>query len=263
MTPDGSPFRADMKTVGRQGDWESRTDAKVPAPAEIAARLGIAEDEMCVRTAYEFLADGRPTQLSTNWEPYDLTAGSLVVLPEGGPHAGAGVVNRMAAIGISVSHAVEQQLIAEDQMCAQPRLGLGLVNSGAVHGMSYERVTMPFEPSSPTPRMPGNGCQPGQPSDSRGDGFAGGCLRLGFASEARWLRFVRSRLGAMVPYVPKQPGRNKRLRTALPPVKRAIRLLATDTDRPWGGAGCIRRVGPHRGQGRGVHTGRGVGTLPS
>ncbi|MFI0573202.1 GntR family transcriptional regulator [Streptomyces tendae] len=106
--PEGSPFRADMKAVGRQGDWESRTDAKVPAPAEIAARLGIAEGELCVRTAYEFLADGRPVQLSTSWEPYDLTAGTLVVLPEGGPHAGAGVVNRMGAIGITVSHAVEQ-----------------------------------------------------------------------------------------------------------------------------------------------------------
>ncbi len=106
--PTGSPFRADMKAVGRQGDWESRTEAKVPAPAEIAARLGIAEGELCVRTAYEFLADGRPVQLSTSWEPYDLTSGTLVVLPEGGPHAGAGVVNRMAEIGITVTHAVEQ-----------------------------------------------------------------------------------------------------------------------------------------------------------
>lgn len=97
-----------MKAVGRQGDWESRTEAKVPAPAEIAARLGIAEGELCVRTAYEFLADGRPVQLSTSWEPYDLTSGTLVVLPEGGPHAGAGVVNRMAEIGITVTHAVEQ-----------------------------------------------------------------------------------------------------------------------------------------------------------
>ncbi len=50
----------------------------------------------------------RPIQLSTSWEPYDLTADTLVVLPEGGPHAGAGVVNRMAAIGVMVSHAVEQ-----------------------------------------------------------------------------------------------------------------------------------------------------------
>ncbi|WPW29495.1 GntR family transcriptional regulator [Streptomyces atratus] len=106
--PEGSPFHADMKAVGRQGDWESRTDAKIPAPPEIAARLGISEGDLCVRTTYEFLADGRPVQLSASWEPYDLTAGTLVVLPEGGPHAGAGVVNRMAAIGITVSHAVEQ-----------------------------------------------------------------------------------------------------------------------------------------------------------
>ncbi|MCT9114370.1 IS982 family transposase, partial [Streptomyces mirabilis] len=53
---------------------------------------------------------------------------------------------------------------------------------------------------------------------------------LGFASESGWLRFVRSRLGSMFPYVPKQPGWNKRLRAALPLVKRTIRLLATDTD---------------------------------
>ncbi len=106
--PSGSPFRADMKAVGKLGDWESRTEAKVPAPAEIASRLGIDEGDLCVRTVYEFLADGKPVQLSTSWEPYDLTAGTLVVLPEGGPHAGAGVVNRMAEIGITVSHAVEQ-----------------------------------------------------------------------------------------------------------------------------------------------------------
>ncbi|MER8057706.1 MULTISPECIES: GntR family transcriptional regulator [unclassified Streptomyces] len=105
---DGSPFRADMKALGRQGDWESRTDAKVPAPADVAGRLGIAEGDLCVRTAYEFLADGRPVQLSTSWEPYDLTASTLVILTEGGPHAGEGVVNRMAEIGIIVSHAVEQ-----------------------------------------------------------------------------------------------------------------------------------------------------------
>ncbi len=97
-----------MLAAGKRGGWESRTEAKVPAPAEIAARLGIGEGELCVRTAYEFLADGRPVQLSTSWEPYDLTAGTLVVLPEGGPHAGIGVVNRMAEIGIVVSHAVEQ-----------------------------------------------------------------------------------------------------------------------------------------------------------
>ncbi|MBT2407896.1 IS982 family transposase [Streptomyces sp. ISL-21] len=53
---------------------------------------------------------------------------------------------------------------------------------------------------------------------------------LGFTSESRWLRFVDSRLGALFPYVPKQPGWNKRLRAALPLVKKVIRLLAVDTD---------------------------------
>ncbi|QUW96045.1 hypothetical protein KE639_07315 [Streptomyces sp. V17-9] len=53
---------------------------------------------------------------------------------------------------------------------------------------------------------------------------------LGFASEARWLPFVRSRLGAMLPYVPQRPDWNKRPRAALPLVKRAIRLLAADGD---------------------------------
>jgi hypothetical protein len=53
---------------------------------------------------------------------------------------------------------------------------------------------------------------------------------LGFTSEARWLRFARLNLGAMFPYLPGRPGYNKRLRAALPLVKRAIRLLAVDTD---------------------------------
>lgn len=104
----GSPFQSDMAALGKRGTWESRTDAKVPAPADIATRLGIAEGELCVRTAYEFLADGKPVQLSTSWEPYALTAGTLIVLPEGGPYAGIGVVRRMAEIGVTVTRAVEE-----------------------------------------------------------------------------------------------------------------------------------------------------------
>ncbi|PWK72061.1 GntR family transcriptional regulator [Streptomyces sp. CG 926] len=97
-----------MQALGKQGHWASRTEAKVPAPVEIARRLGIADGDLCVRPVYEFLADGRPVQLSTSWEPYELTAGSLVVPPEGGPHAGVGVVNRMSELEVTVSHAVEQ-----------------------------------------------------------------------------------------------------------------------------------------------------------
>ncbi|MFD3762720.1 hypothetical protein [Streptomyces sp. NPDC058622] len=53
---------------------------------------------------------------------------------------------------------------------------------------------------------------------------------LGFHSEARWLRFTRKRLAALLPYLPQQSGYNKRLRAALPLVKRVIREPATDSD---------------------------------
>jgi Transposase DDE domain len=53
---------------------------------------------------------------------------------------------------------------------------------------------------------------------------------LGFHSEARWLRYARTHLRHLFPFIPRQPGYNKRLRAALPQIKRVIRLLARDTD---------------------------------
>ncbi|AXK35876.1 GntR family transcriptional regulator [Streptomyces armeniacus] len=105
---DGSPFRACMAALGKTGTWENQTNANAPAPPEIAARLGIDEGDRCVCTRYEFLAEGRPVQLSTSWEPYAVTGGTIVVLPEAGPLAGRGVIERMAEIGVEISHAVEQ-----------------------------------------------------------------------------------------------------------------------------------------------------------
>ncbi|MGY1635015.1 IS982 family transposase [Geodermatophilus sp. SYSU D01186] len=49
-------------------------------------------------------------------------------------------------------------------------------------------------------------------------------------SEARWLRLVPEALPGAFPYLPGQSGYNKRLRHALPLLKRVIRDLATDTD---------------------------------
>ena len=53
---------------------------------------------------------------------------------------------------------------------------------------------------------------------------------LGFHSEHRWIRFANCRLRAMFPYLPHQPGYNKRLRAVLPLVKQVIRDLAADSD---------------------------------
>lgn len=53
---------------------------------------------------------------------------------------------------------------------------------------------------------------------------------LGFHSEARWLRYAHAHLGGMFRYLPQRPGYNKRLRAALPLIKRIIRELAHDSD---------------------------------
>jgi hypothetical protein len=52
---------------------------------------------------------------------------------------------------------------------------------------------------------------------------------LGFCSEARWLRYARAHLGDLFPYLPKQPGSNKRLRAAADLIGRVIGVLASDT----------------------------------
>jgi Transposase DDE domain len=52
---------------------------------------------------------------------------------------------------------------------------------------------------------------------------------LGFTSESRWLRHARARLGHLFPYLPLQPGYNKRLRASAALITVVIRVLAADT----------------------------------
>lgn len=52
---------------------------------------------------------------------------------------------------------------------------------------------------------------------------------LGYHSESRWLRYARENLRHLFPFIPLQSGYNKRLRAALPQIKRIIRTLARDT----------------------------------
>jgi hypothetical protein len=75
--------------------------------------------------------------------------------------------------------------------------------------------------------------RPGRPaslSDAELVTLAVAQVLLGVRSEARWLRFVPEHLPGAFPYLPGQSGYNKRLRAALPLLKRVLRALAADTD---------------------------------
>ncbi|WP_326595718.1 GntR family transcriptional regulator [Streptomyces sp. NBC_01803] len=96
------------RSRGKQPDlaWEAASTSTVAPPA-IAERLRVRPGERVMCTQYEYLADRRPLQLVTSWEPLALTEGTEVAFPERGPYARRGVRGRFAAIGIRVVHAKE------------------------------------------------------------------------------------------------------------------------------------------------------------
>ncbi|MYT25132.1 UTRA domain-containing protein, partial [Streptomyces sp. SID7760] len=106
--------------------WEAHSTARTPAPGRIAERLCVAQGDPCVRTTYEFLAEGRPVEVCESWEPMAVTDGTPVVLPEAGPFKGAGVIERMRSIGVLVASATEVPRPARASRAQAQLLGIGV-----------------------------------------------------------------------------------------------------------------------------------------
>ncbi|MER7376388.1 GntR family transcriptional regulator [Streptomyces lanatus] len=122
----GAPSLAAERERGRAGTWDAHSEVRVPAPAAIAERLAVPPGDLCVRTHYEFLADGQPVQLSRSWEPMAITDGTPVMLPEKGPLAGKGVVERMGSIGVEVDTVIELPRPARATREQANLLGIGV-----------------------------------------------------------------------------------------------------------------------------------------
>jgi GntR family transcriptional regulator len=136
----GSPFGIDESASPADGmlvadrpaarfvTWEHHTELIAP-PAHVARRLGTAATApaaaLVTATRYLMTADGQPVQLATSYEPAGLTEGTAVALPEQGPFAGRGVIERMRSIGIEVDQVLEElsvrtSLLAEAAALAIP-----------------------------------------------------------------------------------------------------------------------------------------------
>jgi len=141
----GSPFGIEPSVpvdgeaagvVTRRLTWEHQTE-QVTAPPAVAARLGLPAGAMAVMTRYLMRADGEPVQLAVSSEPAELTAGTPVALPEQGPLAGRGVVERMRSIGVEVDDVTEEVSVrpaslTEATVLAIPA-GAGLLAIDRVH----------------------------------------------------------------------------------------------------------------------------------
>ncbi|WP_093799259.1 GntR family transcriptional regulator [Streptomyces sp. Wb2n-11] len=121
-----TPFRQEQAEAGARGTWESGSEQE-GATASIAKRLGIQEGDRVMRTRYVFRDAGEAMMLSTSWEPLAVTGRTPVMLPEEGPLAGCGVVERMAAIDIVVDNVVEE-------VGTRPGLAEELLRLGGVPG---------------------------------------------------------------------------------------------------------------------------------
>jgi GntR family transcriptional regulator len=116
----GSPFGIDESGSPADGilasdhraamyvTWEHHTEHIAP-PAHVARRLLPADAAgLVTATRYLMSADGQPVQVATSYEPAGLTEGTAVALPEQGPWAGRGVIERMRSIGIEVDQVLEE-----------------------------------------------------------------------------------------------------------------------------------------------------------
>jgi DNA-binding GntR family transcriptional regulator len=138
----GSPFGLDEAAQdagpasARRVSWEHQTSRVIPPP-HIARRLGLEPGvDTVVSTRYLLTADSEPVQLATSYEPDRITAGTPVAVPEQGPLAGRGVIERMASIGVVVDQVVEEVSVRPPLRAEATALGL---STGAL-ALVVERV---------------------------------------------------------------------------------------------------------------------------
>ncbi|MDT0342476.1 GntR family transcriptional regulator [Streptomyces litchfieldiae] len=141
---DCSPFRQEQADERVRGTWEGDSEQAEASPA-IAERLRIEPREAVMCTRYVFRVGGEPAMISTSWEPLRLTGRTPVMLPEQGPLAGRGVVERMAAIDIVVDN-VAEEVGARPALAAEARVLGGLAgHSVLVISRTYRAGSLPVE----------------------------------------------------------------------------------------------------------------------
>jgi len=121
----GSPFGlAETEHPALRVSWEHQTEQAAP-PAAVARRLGAsAATALVTVTRYLLTAGGEPVQLAISYEPAGLTEGTPVALPEQGPLAGRGVIERMASIGIEIDQVVEELTVRQSYLAEAEALAL-------------------------------------------------------------------------------------------------------------------------------------------
>lgn len=107
--PDGLSANRDEAAAGGYLDEVDRAERGiVDATAALAQRLDVAVGASLSVVRYRWLVGGMPTQISTQWEPLDLTRGTSAELPASAERGQPAVFARFARIGWYQHRVVEE-----------------------------------------------------------------------------------------------------------------------------------------------------------
>lgn len=101
----GSSFAVEIRKAGLVPRADLADLSTVPAPAEVAEHLEIAEGDPVVRRTRHMFASDRPVQLATSYLPLTIAGSQDIALPDTGP---TGLYKRLAAHGYGVARFVEE-----------------------------------------------------------------------------------------------------------------------------------------------------------
>jgi GntR family transcriptional regulator len=98
-------FDSEVLALGLEPRHEITVE-RMPAPADIAAALGISEGALCLVRSRRLLASGIPVRLNASWFPLDIADGT--VLEADGPVIKGGVKSALAELGYQETSASER-----------------------------------------------------------------------------------------------------------------------------------------------------------
>jgi len=130
---------APNRSESAEGGWLDHVDAEVweeEAVEDIAERLGIAEGDPVSVVRYTWSVDGQPIQVSTQWEPLSLTAGTPIETPVDGTRGNPGVIARFDSIGLHIDHVDETTRTRMPNADESRRLNIG----GGIPVFAIERT---------------------------------------------------------------------------------------------------------------------------
>jgi GntR family transcriptional regulator len=102
---------APNRSESAEGRWVDHVDSEIwreDVTDDVAERLGIADGDPVSAVRYVWSVDGVPVQVSTQWEPLSLTAGTPIETPADGTRGNPDVIARFDSIGLHVDHVDEK-----------------------------------------------------------------------------------------------------------------------------------------------------------